>query len=115
MHLEDVRAMQTFKLRRQLSYLAQRSPFYSRKLAEEGFDPESVRSIDDLAGAPFTEKQELRDTQVAVPPLGEHAAVEMVDIIRVHSSSGTTGRPSYVGITHADRERWTEVISRVYW
>jgi phenylacetate-CoA ligase len=115
MPLEDVRAMQTVRLRRQLAYLSDRSPFYVRKFAESGFEPGAVRSIDDLSHAPFTEKQELRDSQIAAPPLGRHAAAELVDVIRVHSSSGTTGRPSYVGITRADSGRWTEVISRVYW
>ena len=115
MPLEDVRAMQTFKLRRQLAHLAQRSPFYTRKFAESGFAPDKVRSIADLRDAPFTEKQELRESQIATPPLGDHAASALVDVIRVHSSSGTTGRPSYVGITRADRRRWTEIISRVYW
>jgi phenylacetate-CoA ligase len=112
---EDVYAMQTFKLRRQLAFLTQRSPFYVRKFAEVGFEPASVRSVQDLRNAPFTEKQELRDSQIASPPLGDHAAADLEDVIRVHSSSGTTGRPSYVGITRADSRRWTEVISRVYW
>ena len=107
--------MQTFKLQRQLAYLAHRSPFYARKFVESGFEPASIRSIEDLRRAPFTEKQELRDSQLASPPLGRHAAAELIDVIRVHSSSGTTGRPSYVGITAADSTRWTEVISRVYW
>ncbi len=115
MPLDDVRAMQTFKLRRQFAYLVESSPFYARKFADAGFDPASVRTVDDLGRAPFTEKQELRDTQIATPPLGDHAAVDMADVIRVHSSSGTTGRPSYVGITRADGRRWTEIISRVYW
>jgi len=115
MALEDLRAMQTSKLRRQLAYLADRSPFYERKFAESGFDPTAARSIEDLRRLPFTEKQELRDSQIVSPPLGRHAAADLVDVIRVHSSSGTTGRPSYVGITRADSARWTEVISRVYW
>lgn len=115
MPLEDVRAMQAVKLRSHLARLVERSPFYARKFAEAGFDPVRVRSPADLAHAPFTEKQELRESQIAAPPLGDHAGVGMADVIRVHSSSGTTGRPSYVGITRADRRRWTEVISRVYW
>jgi phenylacetate-CoA ligase len=115
MALGDVREMQSVKLRRQLTSLRERSPFYARKFAEAGFDPVAVRSIDDLRGAPFTEKQELRDSRLRSPPLGEHAAARLADVIRIHSSSGTTGQPSYIGITRADRERWTEVISRVYW
>jgi phenylacetate-CoA ligase len=115
MPADEVRAMQASKLRRQLSDLIARSPFYARKWRNAGFDPDRLRSLDDLAQAPFTDKQELRDSQVASPPLGEHAGTPLDDVVRVHSSSGTTGRPSYVGITRQDRDRWTEVISRVYW
>jgi phenylacetate-CoA ligase len=115
MPAEELRSMQGAKLNAQLRRLAEQSPFYARKWAEAAFDPERVWSVDDLRDAPFTEKQELRESQVAAPPLGEHAAAPLRDVIRVHSSSGTTGRPSYVGITRADRDRWTEVISRVYW
>jgi phenylacetate-CoA ligase len=115
MRSDELRTMQTVKLSRQLESLEERSPFYARKFRAAGFDPRRLRSIDDLAHAPFTEKDELRESQISSPPLGEHAATSMRQVIRVHSSSGTTGRPSYVGITLADRARWTAVISRVYW
>lgn len=115
MPIESVRSMQASKLGRQLRFLKERSSFYARKWEAAGFDPAGVSSVEDLARAPFTAKQELRDSQLAKPPLGEHAAAPMSEVLRVHSSSGTTGRPSYVGITRADRDRWTEVISRVYW
>lgn len=115
MPAEQVAEMQGEKLRRQLARLTEASPFYARKLEEAGFDPGRVTSIADLAHAPFTEKEELRESQMASPPLGDHAAAQMEEVVRVHSSSGTTGRPSYIGITRADRERWTEVVSRVYY
>ena len=109
---EDVAAMQLERLRSQLASLPGRSPFYRRKLA--GVDPSRLRGLADLRHAPFTTKQELRESQQAAPPLGEHAGVPMEQVIRVHASSGTTGRPSYVGITARDRDAWTEVVSRVY-
>jgi phenylacetate-CoA ligase len=112
---DDVRAMQLEKLRRQLDYLVARSPFYKRKLGAVGFDPQSLRRLDDLQRMPFTTKEELRDSQATTPPLGEHAAADLADVIRIHSSSGTTGRPSYVGITGHDRDVWTETVSRVYY
>ncbi|MGH9242739.1 MAG: phenylacetate--CoA ligase family protein [Acidimicrobiales bacterium] len=115
MAASDTEAMQEEKLRRQLGYVAERSLFYARKFKEAGFDPGAVRSLADLRHAPFTEKEELRDSQIANPPLGDHAAVDLVDVIRIHSSSGTTGRPSYVGITRRDRDVWTETVSRVYY
>jgi phenylacetate-CoA ligase len=112
---EDVQAMQLAKLRRQLDYVAGRSPFYRRKLADAGFEPASLRRLDELRRMPFTTKEELRESQVATPPLGEHAAADLADVIRIHSSSGTTGRPSYVGITAHDRDVWNETVSRVYY
>jgi phenylacetate-CoA ligase len=109
---QDVAAMQLERLRSQLASLPGRSPFYRRKLAD--FDPSRLRGLADLRHVPFTTKQELRDSQQAAPPLGEHAGVPMERVIRVHASSGTTGRPSYVGITARDRDAWTEAVSRVY-
>ncbi|MDP9485009.1 MAG: phenylacetate--CoA ligase family protein [Actinomycetota bacterium] len=111
----ELREMQAAKLRRQFRYVLNRSPFYRRKFEEVGFDATRLRDVDDLSRAPFTYKEELRKSQVEHPPLGEHAAVDMREVLRVHSSSGTTGRPSYVGITRRDRDTWTEVVSRVYW
>lgn len=107
--------MQLDRLRGQLEYVTARSPFYAGKFAAAGFDPTSVRTLQDLRHAPFTTKEELRESQTAAPPLGEHAAAGIGDVIRIHSSSGTTGRPSYVGITRRDRDVWTEAISRVYY
>jgi phenylacetate-CoA ligase len=111
----DVRTMQAEKLRSHLSELVGRSPFYERKFAAAGFDPAKIDSLEALAAAPFTEKSDLRESQVEAPPLGLHAGVELKDVIRVHSSSGTTGTPSYVGLTRRDRDRWIEIVSRVYW
>ncbi len=111
----EAEAMQEELLQKQLAYVAERSPFYAAKWKEAGFDPSNVRSLADLAEAPFTTKQELRYSQIATPPLGDHDAADLVDVIRVHSSSGTTGRPSYVGVTRSDHEVWTETISRVYY
>lgn len=111
----DLRDMQGSKLREQLRYVVERSPFYRRKFEEAGFDAGRVGDVGDLSRAPFTHKEELREGQLEDPPLGEHAAARMADVLRVHSSSGTTGRPSYVGITRHDRDAWTEVVSRVYW
>jgi phenylacetate-CoA ligase len=112
---EELEAMQLEKLRTQLGGLVDRSPFYRRKLAGAGFDPARLTSLADLRHAPFTTKEELRESQIEHPPLGDYAGVDLVDVVRVHSSSGTTGRPSYVGITARDRESWTEAVSRVYY
>lgn len=113
MAADDVAGMQARLLSSQLAYLAERSPFYARKLAG-GVDPGAIRSVADLARLPFTEKTELRESQAESPPLGSHAAAPMLDVVRVHASSGTTGRPSYVGVTARDAASWTEVVSRAF-
>ena len=68
-------------------------------VSRSGVDPAAVRTADDLAGLPFTEKQELRDSLAAAPPLGRHVAADLRDMAQVQASSGTTGSPSYVGLT----------------
>ena len=112
---EEVRALQDGKLRRQMAYLKARSPFAAEKLSRAGAAFEDIRSVDDLAGLPFTTKQELRASQQAHPPLGNHAAAGRESIVRVHASSGTTGVPSYVPVTAHDSALWREAVRRVFW
>ena len=112
---ERLREIQEIKLRKQLDYLWERSPFYRRKLEVHGLKPWHVRTVADLSTLPFTTKDDLRESQSAAPPLGEHEAAPLDRVIRIHASSGTTGRPSYVGITYHDWEIWREVVARVYW
>ncbi len=112
---QALREIQTIKLRKQLDYVWERSPFYRRKLEAAGLRPEHVRELDDLPRLPFTEKDELRQRQEAEPPLGDYACTPLDGLLRIHASSGTSGRPSYVGITRRDWEIWREVVARVYW
>src|SRR5450759_1707502 len=108
----ELRRIQETKLAAQVRYVCERSPFYRRKFAEAGLRPEDVTTLAGLTRLPFTTKEELRDSQLADPPLGSHAAVPMSEIIRIHSSTGTTGRPSYVGITRHDAAVWTDLTCR---
>ena len=81
---------------------------YRRKMEQAGVKPEGIRSIDDLQKLPFTTKDDLRDSY----PYGMFA-VPMKDVVRVHSSSGTTGKPTVVGYTRYDiHEVWAEVAAR---
>lgn len=107
-----IRALQDRRLRRQMEYLAERSAFYRRRFREWGLDPASVRTADDLARVPFTVKQDLRDSLARVPPLGEHLAAPLDEVVQIQASSGTTGSPSYVGLTEADVLAWQEVTAR---
>ncbi|MFF4778005.1 phenylacetate--CoA ligase family protein [Microtetraspora fusca] len=104
----------TAMLRTQLDRLPARSPFYADLFAGHGVDPSALISLDDLRKLPFTSKQMLRESQAAAPPLGRHAGVDMTEIIRVHASTGTTGTPSWVGVTRRDSEAWTEMVARAF-
>lgn len=82
-------------------------PYYRHKMQEAGIGPEKVKSIDDLWKLPFTTKQDLRDNY----PFGLFA-VPMTEIVRIHGSSGTTGKPTVVGYTRDDIAIWSEVMAR---
>lgn len=82
-------------------------PFYRNRLQESGFEPGDVTSLDDLKSLPFTTKQDLRDNY----PF-DMFATPMSEIVRVHASSGTTGKPTVVGYTRRDINLWSEVVAR---
>jgi phenylacetate-CoA ligase len=102
------------RLRDQLRYVNDRSPFYRQKFDEAGIDPGRI-GLDDLAELPFTTKDEVRHSQEQDPPLGAHACVGWPEISRIHASSGTTGQPTLIGLTRRDREMWSELIARCMW
>lgn len=111
----EIQKLQETKLARQLDYLFSRSLFYQEKFQTAGIRRKDFRRLKDLARFPFTTKEELRESQVAAPPLGKHIACSMQDIIRIHSSTGTTGKPSFVGVTRRDVRMWTTVTARCFY
>lgn len=82
-------------------------PFYRKKMQEAGIEPGDINSLEDLKKLPFTNKQDLRDTY----PYGMFA-VPMSEIVRIHASSGTTGKQTVVGYTRKDLDTWAEVVAR---
>ncbi|MFB6097028.1 MAG: phenylacetate--CoA ligase family protein [Haloferacaceae archaeon] len=98
-------------LRAQLRTVAE-TPFYRRKFEEAGVDPADVESPRDLRALPFTRKDELRTSQERAPPFGGHRACDPADIARVYSTSGTSGRPTFVGLTDSDLDVWTRASAR---
>ncbi|MCD2197639.1 phenylacetate--CoA ligase family protein [Actinomycetospora endophytica] len=104
--------MQEERLREQVDHLARHSAFYRAKFDEHGVDPARVRTVGDLVGLPFTEKQELRESLAAAPPLGHHLAADPAEVVQIQASSGTTGSPSYVGLTASDVQTWCELGAR---
>ena len=109
---EELRSIQEEKFVKQLDYVWEKSPFYQKKFKAHGVERGDIKSLEDLHKLPFTEKDELRKSQEEDPPLGSHCITPMHDIIRIHSSSGTTGIPTFVGITRHDRKVWTEITAR---
>src|SRR5690606_303451 len=99
--------------RAQIEYLFANSPFYQNKLREAGFaDAASVGGLDEIARLPFTEKDELRKSRTADEPIGAHRAAPAEDIVRIYSTSGTTGTPSYIPLTREDLANWVEISCR---
>ena len=105
--LDELRALQLQRLRHTLRHAYENVPFYRSSFDAVGARPEDVRSLEDLARFPFTTKKDLRDNY----PFGMFA-VPRERVVRVHASSGTTGKPTVVGYTAADIETWANVMAR---
>ena len=97
------------KLKAMLEHVAESSPFYQKKFKEANVDIENIRSLEDLKSLPFTYKEELRDAY----PLGLKAVSEN-EVIRIHSSSGTTGKPVIIPYTRKDVDVWALMMMRCY-
>ncbi|MCA1745670.1 MAG: phenylacetate--CoA ligase [Bacteroidales bacterium] len=104
---EEMRTVQSERLRDVVERVYYNVPYYRERMQSLGMGPENIASIDDLSKLPFTTKQDLRDNY----PFGLFA-VPMSEIIRVHASSGTTGKPTVVGYTRHDIGLWSEVMAR---
>ncbi len=109
---DKLRDLQEQKALAQLKYVWENSPFYQEKFRKHGVSQRDIRGLEDFGKLPFTEKDELRRSQEECPPLGFHCAAPYEDVIRIHSSSGTTGVPTFVGITRHDHKVWTEITAR---
>ncbi|HEV2875466.1 MAG TPA: hypothetical protein VGW14_09980 [Thermoleophilaceae bacterium] len=101
--------------REQLAYLFERSAFYRDKLAAAGFsDADAVGGLAQIAQLPLTEKRELKATATADDPIGAHLCAAPSEIVRIYSTSGTTGTPSYIPLTAGDLENWITGSARSY-
>ena len=99
----------------QIEHLFDRSDFYRDKLSRGGFaNPRAVAGLDEIAKLPFTEKDELRQSRSPEEPIGSHCTAARADIVRIYSTSGTTGTPSYIPLTAGDLEVWIRTSSRSY-
>ncbi|MCD8270217.1 MAG: phenylacetate--CoA ligase [Parabacteroides sp.] len=107
MDREEMRKLQSIRLKRVVERVYHNTPFYRKKMQEMGITPGDIQSIEDITKLPFTVKQDLRDNY----PFGL-MAVPMSEIVRLHASSGTSGKPIVVGYTRKDLSIWSEVVAR---
>ena len=104
---DDLRALQAERLKATVKRVIDNVPFYREKFAEAGVTADDIRSIDDIVKLPFTLKQDLRDNY----PYGLFAA-PMDEVVRIHASSGTTGKQTVVGYTEHDIQIWADCCAR---
>jgi phenylacetate-CoA ligase len=110
MPVEKLLKFQAEKLQETVAWVAKKVPFYKKKLKEAGVKPEDIKSVEDAAKLPMTVKNDLRDNY----PFGL-CAVPMKEVVRVHASSGTTGKPITGPYTEDDLAQWTECMVRNFW
>jgi phenylacetate-CoA ligase len=105
---EELRALQLKRLQGMLARLYERVPHYRAKLDGLGFAPGDLTSLDELRALPFTEKTDFRDSYPS-----RLFAVPLDEVVEIHSSSGTTGKPVVSGFTKADLDTWAELVCRL--
>ncbi|MDE2572880.1 MAG: AMP-binding protein [bacterium] len=103
------------KLRAQIAWCWERSPFYREKWRRAGFEPGDLRTLEEFALLPVLRKHELRDEQAAHPPFGRYTCDEPATWFHIHGTSGTTGKPTGFVISREDWSRIAEAQARVMW
>ncbi len=107
MDREELERLQFLRLKETLERIYQRLPYYKETFHKKGIEPGDIKSLEDISLLPFFTKEDLRKNY----PYGLFAA-PMSEVVRVHSSSGTTGIPTVVGYTARDIETWSELMAR---
>ena len=102
-------SLQSEKLIKLVQYSYDNVTYYKKKMDDMGLVPSDIKSIDDLKKLPFTVKDDLRDNYPY-----DAFAVPLEDIVRIHASSGTTGKPTVVGYTRNDLDIWSELMARTF-
>lgn len=100
--------LQLERLKWIVDYSIRNVPFYAKRLGEAGVTAEKIKSLSDIQYIPFTTKADIRDNY----PYGLFGA-KMKDIVRIHASSGTTGKPTVVGYTRNDLNNWSDCVARL--
>lgn len=108
MSRDEMTELQSIRLRKIVRYAYDRVPYYKKKFDSISLSPEDIKTVEDIVKIPFTTKDDLRENY----PYGL-LAVPMSEIIEIHASSGTTGKPVVVGYTRNDMENWSEAVARL--
>lgn len=108
MSRQEIEEIQLARLKETVKLNWEKVPAYRKKMEDAGVTPDDIKELKDLAKLPFVTKQDLRDNY----PFGLFS-VPKEELVRIHASSGTTGKPTVVGYTQRDLEMWTECVSRV--
>jgi phenylacetate-CoA ligase len=108
MDREGMRSLQLSRLKGTLRHCYDNNDFYKKRMDDAGLDPDKVEDLSELEKLPFTSKEELRENY----PFGLFC-VPNEEVLRVHSSSGTTGNPTVVGYTREDLDMWADVLARI--
>lgn len=106
---EEIERIQLKRLKETVRRAYENVPIYRRKFQEAGITPDDIRSLEDLRKIPFTYKNDLREAY----PYGMFA-VPLSEVIEIHASSGTTGKPTVVGYTATDIENWSNLMARSF-
>lgn len=106
---EQLRRRQTENLQKTVARVYERVPFYRRRMEDQGVAPAEIRSLEDIRLLPFTTKDDMREGY----PFGLFA-VPLTEVVRIHSSSGTTGKPVVAGYTRADIALWAHLMARTF-
>ncbi|MGB0846958.1 MAG: phenylacetate--CoA ligase PaaK [Thiolinea sp.] len=104
---DEIEAVQLARMQWTLRHAYENSPMYRKKFDDAGVHPDDLKQASDISRFPYTTKQDLRDNY----PFNTFA-MPMDDIVRIHASSGTTGKPTVVGYTQGDIDRWSELVAR---
>jgi len=105
--IDELQALQLKRMKNSLQHSYDNVPFYKNSFDQKGIHPSDLKQLSDLAKFPFTVKSDLRDNY----PFGMFAT-PMEEVVRIHASSGTTGKPTVVGYTQNDIDTWAEVVAR---
>jgi phenylacetate-CoA ligase len=115
MPLESLRQLQRKRLKKQINYVYSHSRFYRKKFRQAGLNPGDIKTLDDLQKLPFTEKDELRNSQEIESPFGLHLCIPRSEVAWAPSTSGTSGVPLILPRNQEDIDLWTDLNARAFW